>query len=380
MKHTLASSIALCAATDLPSNGEVPEWVHLLPAIHGEIRTFDGRGPYRVTDPAAIIATSMAADPRDKSGLIIDENHAVDIAAPQGGPSPSRGKILAMEAREDGIWGKIKWNKSGQALLEEQAYRGISPVITHDESGQISSILRASLVNYPNLRGLASLNQESPMNLAKIAKKLGLAETATEAEVLAAIDGMKKEEKTEPPALQAQLAEIGAVLGVANGDAAAILVAAQAQVKAKPKAEEMAAMQAEVAKMAADQTKMANDYTALQSQIKREKSEAFVDAAIAEGRPTAKSRRAYWVALHMENPTETEATLNALPVYGTSRLTASINASTVSEENNLTALNAEQQGRVLHNRAVAYQSQQKAAGVEIALFDAINHVKKEVLL
>ncbi len=111
--------IATCAALDLPPGDGVPDWVHLLPAAHGEIRTFDGRGPYRVTEPAGIIAASMSADPRDEKGLTIDENHAVDLAAGMGGASPSRGRIVAMETRADGIWGQVKWSAAGRQLLAD---------------------------------------------------------------------------------------------------------------------------------------------------------------------------------------------------------------------------------------------------------------------
>lgn len=364
--------IALCAGFNLPTEGEVPEWVHLLPAAMGEISTFDGRGPYRVTDPAAIIAASMSADPRDENGLIIDENHAVDIAGPQGFPSPSRGKIMAMEARDDGIWGKIKWSSAGRALLADQAYRGISPVIMHDASGTVSRILRASLVNYPNLRGLAALNQETPMNWAKVAKALGLAETATEDDILSAIASAKKPDmKAEQQALQASLTAIGTALGVTGEDPVAILAAAQAKVTSKP--EDVAALQSQL-------SAITTSHNALNAQIKRDKAEAFVDAAIAEARPGVMPMRDYYIARHMENPAETEKAILAIPSFSAGRLTEKTTPREVSVDNNLTSLNAEQQGRALHDRAVAYQSEQKARGLTVALIDAINHVKKDVLL
>lgn len=371
--------VALCAGFDLPTEGEVPEWVHLLPAAHGEIRTFDGRGPYHVTDPAAIIAASMSGDPRDENGLIIDENHSVDIAGPVGLPSPSRGKIMAMEVRDGGIWGKMKWNSAGKALLADQAYRGISPVIMHDADGVVTRILRASLVNYPNLRGLAALNQESPMNWAKIAKALGLAETATEDDIVAAITAMQKPEtKAEQQALQASLTAIGTALGVTGGDAATILAAAKA--KAAAGSGDIAALQSEIVTITTAHNDLMASHTALHAQIKREKAELFVDAAITAARPGIKPRRDYWIAAHMEKPVETEATINAIPSFSAGRLTENPATREVSVDNNLTALNAEQQGRALHDRAVAFQSEQKAKGLTVALFDAIAHVKKEVLL
>ena len=123
------------AALDLPLAGEVPDWIHLLPTAKGELRTFDGRGPYKLADAAAVIAASMAADPRDGGSLLVDENHALELSAPKGGPSPSRGRIVEMQARADGIWGRVEWSESGRALLAERAYRGISPVIIRRRSG-----------------------------------------------------------------------------------------------------------------------------------------------------------------------------------------------------------------------------------------------------
>ena len=41
-------TLAMAAAMDLPDEAAAPDWVHLLPAAQGSIRTFDGRGPYSV--------------------------------------------------------------------------------------------------------------------------------------------------------------------------------------------------------------------------------------------------------------------------------------------------------------------------------------------
>jgi len=118
---------ALMGALDLaarPDEGGAPEWVHLLPA--GAVETVDRRGPYRVTDGEKLIAASFAQSPR----LPIDENHATDLAAPKGQPAPARGWITALEARADGIWGKVEWTEAGRQLVEDRAYRGLSPVIS----------------------------------------------------------------------------------------------------------------------------------------------------------------------------------------------------------------------------------------------------------
>ena len=129
-----------------------PEWVHLLPS--GTFNGADGRGPWRAVDPAAIITASMTAPGR----IPIDENHAIDLAAPKGGASPARGWIVEMQSRPNGIWGRVTWTHSGDALLRSGAYRWISPVMQHRPDGTVLRILRAALTNTPNLPQLTALN------------------------------------------------------------------------------------------------------------------------------------------------------------------------------------------------------------------------------
>jgi phage I-like protein len=330
MKQSPATPLftASLAALDLPVAGDVPDWVHLLPVSTGELRTFDGRGPYRITDAAAVIAASFTADPRDQGRLIIDENHSSMLAAPKGGPSPARGKIVEMETRADGIWGRVEWNATGRALMADQSYRGISPVIIHDTQGRVLRIKNASLVNYANLRGLAALNQETPMNWANIAKALGLAEDATEEQILAAITDMKGKKAEGMPALQASIAEIGTALGVTGTDPAAIVAAAK--LAAKPS--ELTALQAEL-------TSTATELKSLRDDRKRDKAETFVDGAIKAGRVGVKPGRERFITLHMEDAASTETLINGFPALGPNdRLTGKPPAS--SEE--LTSLNAEQ--------------------------------------
>ncbi len=68
---------AAVGAAILPA-GETPEWIELIPA--GEFAGRDGRGPYRLTDAAAVIEASQAL--RMDAGLPIDYDHATDFAAP----------------------------------------------------------------------------------------------------------------------------------------------------------------------------------------------------------------------------------------------------------------------------------------------------------
>lgn len=293
--------ISLMAAQALPAlavGSAVPEWVHLLPA--GAIRTHDGRGPYRVEDAEAVIAASMA----DERGLPIDENHSTDLAAPQGREAPARGWIAELQARVDGLWGRVEWTATGAALLADRAYRGLSPVILHDKAGRVLRILGASLVNRPNLRGLAALHAEDNMDdLERIAVALGLAADATADEAVA-----RAEELAGSTALQSALTDIGAALGVEGEADQAVIVALASAAKAS--SEETVALQGQV-------TSLQSELDGFKAAQKRSISEAYVDAEMAKGREGLRaSSRDHFIALHMENPERAKAIIEGLPVRG----------------------------------------------------------------
>lgn len=292
------------AALALPEGAEVPDWVHLVPTAKGEVRTADGRGPYLVEDAAAVIQASFAEEDR----LQVDENHAQDLAAPAGGASPARGWIAEMQVRADGIWGRVEWNAAGRALVADRAYRAMSPVILHDKTRRIVRILRASLVNRPNFRGLATLNQETDemLDLKKLAKALNLAEDATEDQVLVAVEKLTGAET----AIQSSIAEIGTALGVEGGDAKAVLAAAKI---AKAGTGDAVALQAQV-------TALQGELDTIKKASSRAKSEAFIGNAMKEGRAGVRQgNREELIALHMESPATVEKLIGEMPKLDATR-------------------------------------------------------------
>jgi len=83
------------------------------PHLWGDIpaRPYLGLSEDDRTDVLAEVAeaiTGALGHARDRNGLIIDENHATDHAAPHGLPAPSRGRIVEMQGRPDGIWGRVE--------------------------------------------------------------------------------------------------------------------------------------------------------------------------------------------------------------------------------------------------------------------------------
>ena len=296
------------AALDLATEGEVPEWIHLLPTAHGAIQTVDSRGPYVVTDVEAIIAASFA----DQTKLQIDENHAQDHKSGKGDPSPARGWITAMQARADGIWGRVEWTSAGRALVADKAYRAISPVVLHTKVGQqVKAILRASLVNAPNFKGLISLNQETPMDaMAQMAAALGLSEGASADDILSAIKALKDKKPEGDTAMQAALqsamSEIGVALGV-EGEAKPDAIVAAAKI-AKGGKDSLVALQAQV-------TSLSTELTTLKTAGSRTSSEAFIDKAIADRRAGVNAgNREELVSLHMSQKDTAEKLINGMPM------------------------------------------------------------------
>ena len=269
--------------------GAVPEWVQLVPA--GRFHGRDGRGPYRLDDAAGVILASMAA-----VKLPIDENHATDFAMTTGQASPARGWIVAMEAREGSVWGRVEWTPSGNQMMAEGAYRGISPVFqAHEKTGVISRILRAALTNVPNLPQLATLHSQEPfMDPTALRAALGLPATADEATVLATITANAAVASTHA----AQLTAIATAAGAADATPAALVTHLQTMRSTTVPTDQVVALQTQL--------------DTLKGERAREKAVAVVDGAITAGKPV-NAIREQLISQHMANPASVETMLAGLP-------------------------------------------------------------------
>lgn len=295
-----ASSLALCAALPVEAGDDAPEWIHLLPA--GKVTTNDGRGPYSIQSMTALAQASL------KSGqkLVLDECHSSDLAWKVSGSAPARGWIVALEARDDGLWGKVEWTPTGRQLMAEKAYAGISPVISHDKRNRVQLLLRASLTNTPNLQGLTALHSEdNTMDWkAMLIELLGLDSEADDAAIEAALKS-----KVAQPALQS--------VNVLEHPA-------------------FVALQSEVAEL----TTQLN--SAHESQARKDAA-AFVDAAIAEGRAGLKPVRDEYIALHMSDADRAKKLIEAMPklsgtVIGTGDAPAAKDGELTAEDRQVMAL------------------------------------------
>lgn len=180
---TMNTALAICEAVGLRGKG-APEWVHLLPI--GAVVGRDGRN-WRLDDPQGVIAQSRGEIP-------IDYEHQSEHSRKEGGAAPAAGWITALQARKDGIWGKVEWTARGAEMVRNREYRFLSPAMRFDPvTKQIKRIISAGLVHHPNLELTALSSEETPMSdnnpdaLRQIAQAIGLNGDAGTAEIVAAI-------------------------------------------------------------------------------------------------------------------------------------------------------------------------------------------------
>jgi len=190
---------------------EIPEKIMLVPS-GATVKGRDNR-EWKNPDPKLVALNSNTR----LSALPIDENHSTDLSAPKGGASPAFGWMKNICADESGaLWADVDWTERGRNALAKKEYRFISPVFLHNEKGEINCILRAALTNSPNLNlpalnseQLENMNTEVSMNKALLAA-LGLPETATEADALAAIKSLNAAKTAAAPQTDKTVVDLAA--------------------------------------------------------------------------------------------------------------------------------------------------------------------------
>jgi phage I-like protein len=304
----------------IPAGG-APEWIHLTPA--GSFSGADGRGPFKLEAADDVIRASMAA-----GKLPIDENHSIDKAAPEGRPAPARGWIVEMQLRDDGLWGRVDWTASGKRLVEEHEYRGISPVfVSETAGGRVVKLLRAALTNDPNLT-LTTLHSRTPiMDLAKLRQALGLKDDAAEDAILTAVTshaalvtahvallnaaGLKAD--AAPADLLAQVTAHAADAGKLGAISTHFKTAGLDLAKLTP-----SELETHLQARGGDAAELRRTVVSLQSRLDtlaaegaKDKAVAFIDGAIAAGKPI-RALRDHYVTRHQTDATAVETEINGM--------------------------------------------------------------------
>ena len=108
---------ARCVAA-LPDG--VPDRIMVMPA--GEIRTkpHDARAPWRMDDPAAVVAASAEL----RADLPIDYDHQTDFAKSNGQPAPAAGWIKGLEVEAEGVFARVEWTERAADSLRRRTRSG----------------------------------------------------------------------------------------------------------------------------------------------------------------------------------------------------------------------------------------------------------------
>jgi phage I-like protein len=209
---TQLSTAQSFVAVALNSEGTVPTQLVLLPA--GAIRGRDGR--MFLNDQADAVAADFAAGNIE---LPIDIEHATELKAPKGEPAPAQGWIKRLTALNGELIADVEWTNDGAGLIRSKAYRYLSPAFLHrKDNGRITRLLSVGLTNKPNLElpALNSATKETGMDRAAIAAALGIASTATDADVITAINSLRTSIDRPDPTKFVPKADLDAALNRAT--------------------------------------------------------------------------------------------------------------------------------------------------------------------
>lgn len=290
-------------AAQLPDTG-LAEWYQLIPS--GTFRGIDGRGPYTLDNPPAVIAAFR----RMSCDLPVDYDHQMLTAAEKRGAVPSAGWIKDLEAREDGIWGRIAWTEAANACLQAKEYRYLSPVFYYDQAGNIKALRMAGLTNEPNLRLQAAASREGGSMdelFERLCYLLNLPLTTTKEEMLAQLDKLKTMVSSSE-ATAAASRQMAVALGLAeNAEMPALAVALQSRLTQAPDPAQYVSI--------TQYNQVAHSLAQLQEEQAQGKATQLVEEAMRAGKVTP-AQKPWALAYASKDPTAFESYLATAPVLG----------------------------------------------------------------
>jgi phage I-like protein len=367
------NTLTIAAASTLPGTDGVPKWVKLVPA--GSFKLRDGRGPFRAGDTVgelqAVVDRSLAY--ASNTELMMDYDHqSVFGAIPNvGGTAPASGWMKAIEARADGIWAQVAWTEAAAAKIAALEYRYISPLFTYDNAGAIGRIVNAALVNAPAIdqkaiaAALATLNPKEDAPMKKIALALGLADTASEDAILAAMNSNAEQLAVAAGLTKdAPLADVVKTVAGFVAGAGQIAVAAGLQVGATSE-QIVAAMATSVGATVpkASFDKLSADFVEFKKSTEAGKVETAVAAALEAGKVTP-ANKAWAIAYCTNDPAGFATFVENAPVLTGAQLgDRDTKANDLADPVQLAAA------------ATTFQKEQAAAGVTISYAEAVVAVR-----
>lgn len=326
----LATALLSAHVADLSAEAADGVWLQLIPA--GTFSGRDGRGPYHAGDERSL--QRIAETTRQFHGptnIVVDYEHQSLNALKNGKPAPAAGWIKEVQARPDGLYGRVEWTANAASAIRAREYRYLSPVYFHAKDGKILALQNAALTNVPNIN-MAEVSAHTIFHQAhegdpmkRVLAALGLAEGASEDDALVAVNslltgstaiavaaGLTKDARSEAIATAVQTAfadrrKIAIAAGQKENATVDEIVSAfqAAQTATQPDP----ALYVPIAQVAAMQT----DIKVLQAQLGEDKANEAVDKAMREGR-LAPALKDWALSLHRSDPTRFDEFVGKAPV------------------------------------------------------------------
>lgn len=345
MKNALASllatSLLTAHAAELPVSAADDIWLKLIPA--GTFSGRDGRGPYQAADLERIADTTRRY--AGATDILIDYEHQSRNSQENGKPAPAAGWIKEVQARADGLYGRVEWTAAAASAIKAKEYRYISPVYFHTKAGDVLALQTVALTNIPNLdlfevsahTIFSAAQTTTEVSMKRLLAALGLSEGGSEDDVLVAINslltsstaiavaaGLTKDAKSEAIATAVHSAfadrkKIAIAAGKAENASVddIVSVLASAHTAATPDPTKFVPI--------AQVTAMQADINALKNGAAAEKAEEAVAQAIKDGKliPALKE---WGVSMHTADPAKFAEFIGKAPVLTSAQRTATAQA------------------------------------------------------
>jgi phage I-like protein len=234
------------------------------------------KGPFIFDEEAAKMCMAAYSDQGNELFFDYDHRSLSEMGPPDSGKAAG---WFLLELRADGLWAvNIRWTPAAAAGLSAGEWRYFSPAFLVDDNRRICALINVALTNNPATKNMTPLVAASARRASEKARKdtmnapllvaLGLAETASDADAIAAAQSLNANAQT----LSATVRDLLALTAKPNA------AEALATVKAwQDSHDKLAAAQTELSSLRAD-----NDRRQMDDLIKAGKAAGKITAANEE--------------------------------------------------------------------------------------------------
>lgn len=215
--------------------------------------------------------------------IVVDYEHQTleDVQA------PASGWIKELYLKEDGVHADVEWTDKAREYIANKEYRYLSPVVFRRKSDGRAVVLQSvALTNVPAIDGMEPIINSMKLEggtdmdfMKQLAKALGLAEDATEAQVMEAVVALAKGQQTEVVANKAVLDALALPETAKIDDVTGAIIALKNPGGYVPVA----------------------DFNALKAKIDAKESESLVQMALSAGKITP-AQKAWADELALKDP------------------------------------------------------------------------------